>query len=321
MIKFLTVLGIVVASLIVLFLLFVCVVLFVPVRYKIGGTNITKEYGYVVIALFCSIIRIRVYYREKMGWLSVRLFGIKIIDNKFPEIIEWIENLSKFFEKFKKKDKESADKEVAQTEENAQNADNTEADVNDEGMTVEEVEEYLNAHDELDDMNVVEKNISFLSYIKDTLLHIKEKWYNFKRFVDDKIKTYEKTKRIVKFYYRVLQCPSLKPTLVLLKNSGITILKHVIPRKVRIKLTYGDSDPYVNAKVAGYIFVLQGLFRKQIDYTPVWNESKFLIEGYVSGRIRVIVFLRTGFRIFTNKHLHRMIRLFRKGGKINGGKQ
>ena len=317
MLKVLAIIGIVLGSLILLFLLILGIFLFVPFRYKIGGSNKETLYGYFLLTFFLSFFRIRVYYRKKMGYASLRLFGIKIFDKEIPELIEFLENLS---DKLSKKDK----KETAETEENEAKTEEEETipdpDSEEFEITEEEIEEFLNEEDEFDNMNAVEKNISFLSSLKDFILNIKKKWYNFKEFINEKLKQWELTKKYIKFYWKVLNHPSFKPTLVLFKDICIKAIKHVFPRKWRMHIVYGDEDPYLTGKVHGIICMARGYFNKEIDFTPVWDRNEFEIDGYVSGRVQMIVFLSMAFKIFTNKHLRRMFFLIRKGGKIRGRK-
>ena len=317
MLKVLAIIGIVLGSLILLFLLILGIFLFVPFRYKIGGSNKETLYGYFLLTFFLSFFRIRVYYREKMGYASLRLFGIKIFDKEIPELIEFLENLS---DKLSKKDK----KETAETKENEGKSEEEETipdpDSEEFEITEEEIEEFLNEEDEFDNMNAVEKNISFLSSLKDFILNIKKKWYNFKEFINEKIKQWELTKKYIKFYWKVLNHPSFKPTLVLFKDICIKAIKHVFPRKWRMHIVYGDEDPYLTGKVHGIVCMARGYFNKEIDFTPVWDRNEFEIDGYVSGRVQMIVFLSMAFKIFTNKHLRRMFFLIRKGGKIRGRK-
>ena len=317
MLKVLAVIGIVLASIILLFLIILNIFLFVPFRYKIGGSNKETLYGYFLLTFFLSFLRIRVYYKEKMGYASLRLFGIKIFDKEIPELIEMLENLS---DKLSKKDKTKAKESTNEGSEEAKQETIPDPDTEEFEITEEEIEEFLNEPDEIDDMNALEKNISFLSSLKDFILNIKKKWYNFKEFINEKIKQWELTKKYIKFYWKVLNHPSFKPTIVLFKDICIKAVKHVFPRKWRMHIEYGDEDPYLTGKVHGIICMARGYFNKEIDFTPVWDESRFLIDGYVSGRVQMFVFLAMAFKIFTNKHLRRMFFLIRKGGKIRGRK-
>ena len=317
MLKVLAVIGIVLASIILLFLIILNIFLFVPFRYKIGGSNKETLYGYFLLTFFLSFLRIRVYYKEKMGYASLRLFGIKIFDKEIPELIEMLENLS---DKLSKKDKTETKKSTNEGSEEAKQETIPDPDTEEFEITEEEIEEFLNEPDEIDDMNALEKNISFLSSLKDFILNIKKKWYNFKEFINEKIKQWELTKKYIKFYWKVLNHPSFKPTIILFKDICIKAVKHVFPRKWRMHIEYGDEDPYLTGKVHGIICMARGYFNKEIDFTPVWDESRFLIDGYVSGRVQMFVFLAMAFKIFTNKHLRRMFFLIRKGGKIRGRK-
>ena len=317
MLKVLAVIGIVLAAIILLALIIICVILFVPIRYRIGGSNKETLYGFFLLSFFLSALRLKIYYREKMGYAALRILGIKIFDKEIPELIEFLENLS---DKLSKKDKKEN-----KTEENATDTQNEEAsvletDTEEFEITEEEIEKFLNEPDEIDDMNAIEKNISFLSSLKEFVLNIKKKWYNFKEFINEKLRQWELTKKYIKFYWKVINHPSFKPTLVLFKDISLKLLKHVFPRIWRMHIVYGDEDPYLTGKVHGYICMARGYFNREIDFTPVWDKNVFEIDGYVGGRVQIIVFMSVAFKIFTNKHLRRMFFLIRKGGKIRGRK-
>jgi len=320
MLKVLAVIGIVLGSLLLLALIILNIFLFVPFRYKIGGSNKDKLYFYFLSSFFLSFFRLKIYYKEEMGYVAIRLFGIKIIDKTFPELIELVEKLSeKFSKKDKKSDKET--EETSKTDDASLEADTIpETDTEEYTITEEEVEEFLNEPDEIDEMNAFEKNITFLSSIKDFILNIKKKWYNFKRFVKEKIDQWNKIKKYIKYYWKVLNHPSVKPTLKLFWDLMIKMMKHVWPRKWRLKIKYGDEDPYLTGKVHGYICMARGLFQREIDFTPVWDENIFEFDGYVKGRIQLIVFLMFAFKIFANRHLRKLVILIIKGGKIRGRK-
>ena len=320
MLKVLAVIGIVLGSLLLLALIILNIFLFVPFRYKIGGSNKDKLYFYFLSSFFLSFLRLKIYYKEEMGYVAIRLFGIKIIDKTFPELIELVEKLSeKFSKKDKKSDKET--EETSKTDDASLEADTIpETDTEEYTITEEEVEEFLNEPDEIDEMNAFEKNITFLSSIKDFILNIKKKWYNFKRFVKEKIDQWNKIKKYIKYYWKVLNHPSVKPTLKLFWDLMIKMMKHVWPRKWRLKIKYGDEDPYLTGKVHGYICMARGLFQREIDFTPVWDENIFEFDGYVKGRIQLIVFLMFAFKIFANRHLRKLVILIIKGGKIRGRK-
>ena len=183
MLKVLAIIGIVLGAILLLALIILNIFLFVPFRYKIGGSNKDKLYFYFLMTFFLSFFRVRVYYKEMMGWMSLRILGIKIFDKEIPELIEFVEKLS---DKLSKKDKKSKEEtsDASKTEE-AEIEEDTIPDTDTEEYTIteEEAEAFLNEPDEIDEMNAFEKNITFLSSIKYFILNIKKKWYNFKRFV------------------------------------------------------------------------------------------------------------------------------------------
>ena len=317
MFKVLAIVGIVLGSLILLALIVLSIFLFVPFRYKIGGSNKDKLYFYFLLTFFLSAFRIRVYYREEMGWASLRILGIKIFDKKIPELIELVEKISDKLSKKKDKKSETTELSVESSEEQEVQTppldeDMPESETEEFEITDEEIEAFLNEPDEYDEMNALERNITFLSKIKDFILNIRKKWYNFKRFVKEKIDQWNKTKKYIKYYWKVLNHPSVKPTLKLFLELALKLLKHIFPRKWKMRIKYGDEDPYLTGKVLGYISMAKGYFNREIDFTPVWDENVFEFEGYVSGRVQLIVFLSFLFRILTNRHLRKLVILIVK---------
>lgn len=314
MLKALEIAGIVIASLILLIVILFLALIFLPVGYSLGGSNKETLYAYFNVSLFLSLFRLKVYYRDKMGYVACRIIGIKVLDKSIPDTVELAEKLIDKISKLSNKS-DSSSKEEDSTKISEESAENVEEETD---LSVEEAEEFLNEHDEIEDMGPVKKRISFLRWIKDIVLNIKKKWYNFKDYINKKLNDWNKFKKYCKFYWRVLQCPSLKPTLVLLKNIGIDFLKRTFPKKWRMKIIFGDEDPYINAKVYGYVCAAKGLFNKNIDFTPVFGERVLKIDGYVWGYVQPYIMLKAGFQIFANKHVRRMIKLIRKGGNISG---
>lgn len=331
MLSDLKVIGIIVASIILIGIILFLLVMFVPLRYKIGGSNKDKLYGYFLATFLLNIFRIKVYYRDKAGWLSVRIFGIKFLDKTIPEVIELVE---KIIDKFSKKE-DASDESSEESNKDSNSSDKTdsssskeetipETDEAEYEITYDEVEEFLNSPDEIDDMNAVEKNIAFIQAIKDFVLNIKKKWYNFKEFVNEKLEQWEKTKKWIKFIWKIINHPSFAPTLKLFKDITLKFIKHIFPRKWRMHIVYGDEDPYVTGQVSRYICMARGYFNREIDFTPVWDGKALEIDGYVSGYMQMYVFLHYAFLLFTNKHLRKMVFLIRrglkKGGKTRGRK-
>ena len=78
MLKVLAVIGIVLGSLLLLALIILNIFLFVPFRYKIGGSNKDKLYFYFLTSFFFLFFRLKIYYKDEMGYVAIRLFGIKI---------------------------------------------------------------------------------------------------------------------------------------------------------------------------------------------------------------------------------------------------
>lgn len=321
MIHFLQIAGIVIASIILVLIILILVFFYVPFRYKIDVSNMEYLTGGMTVSFFLSFFRMRIYYKDKNGFLRLRLFGIKILDKSIPELIELGKKIKSWIDTIKKDKNKNAenpeDNEISGESGDSENIENAETS---EEPSIEEIEEFLNEDDEIEGMNSIRKNREFFKTIKDLVLNIKKKWYNFIEFIDKKVKQWNKFKKELKFYWKVIHCPSFKPTLVLLKNVTVKVIKHTFPRKLHVKLIYGDDDAYITAKVLSYCYMIMGMFGNNFDVTPSWNEPVFKIEGYIKGRVRMSVMFNVLWQLFTSKHLRRMIKFFVKGGNVRGRK-
>lgn len=94
------------------------------------------------------------------------------------------------------------------------------------------------------------------------------------------------------------------------------ILKHIAPQKMLIRCEIGLDDPYTTGRILGIYGMLYPWIWKQVKVVGNFEEEVIRGDAFIRGRIRLISLVVAAAKIYFNKDVKKMIRLFRKkGGK------
>ncbi len=110
-----------------------------------------------------------------------------------------------------------------------------------------------------------------------------------------------------------------KELLLELKGELFGLLRHYRPRRIRGSLRFGTGDPAATGKLAGVLYLLLPA-SSELAVEPDFNEAVLEGEITAAGHIRAIHLLRTGWRLFRNKKLRRLIRKVREKGDSRDGR-
>lgn len=110
-----------------------------------------------------------------------------------------------------------------------------------------------------------------------------------------------------------------KELLLELKGELFGLLRHYRPRRIRGSLRFGTGDPAATGKLAGVLYVLLPA-SSELAVEPDFNEAVLEGEITAAGHIRALHLLRTGWRLFRNKKLRRLIRKVREKGDSRDGR-
>lgn len=323
---FLTVLKIIGITLLVilgLILLILLLVLFVPIRYRIY-VNKDKEKEIkdieadVRVTWLLHFINVLITYKNKLFYrIRITLFTIKSSEEKPKKKIK---------EKREKKSKttgtesydvkpvdysqKSKDFKLEGFDDESENESETIIS-NDDGLTDDNADfnedsNTLEADDATDDkknifeivFDIVKKIISVLSNIESSI----EKAINkVKEFLEN-----------IEYYIDAINDEKNQEAFKLCLNELNRVLKNIKPQKAKGFVRYGTDDPYSNGKAASVFSILNPFLGENVRLISDFEEE--VMEGnlLLKGRVTIFVLLVAGCKVYFNKDVKRMIKIFKR---------
>lgn len=191
---------------------------------------------------------------------------------------------------------------------------------NSEGVEEEEdidreIEERLadtSEEDAFDKLPLVKKIKAFIRKIKELILKCREKCYNIKDSIDEFIKKIKKKYKEAKYYYKLIQHPSIQPALKKLWKVGKKLMKHIMPRRLTANIEFGSGDPASTMKVYGYYCMIYPFYGKRIKFTPDMENKVLNLDAKLTGRFQIFRMMWAGWTLFADRNIRKLIRLIRR---------
>ena len=92
------------------------------------------------------------------------------------------------------------------------------------------------------------------------------------------------------------------------------------PRKIRVNIWYGASDPAQTAKIYGYYCMIYPFYGKSIRFEPDMENEIFLFDGKLRGRFQIYRFMLSGLALALNRNCRKVVKLLMREGKKRGRK-
>lgn len=125
----------------------------------------------------------------------------------------------------------------------------------------------------------------------------------------DKIKeTFSKIKKNID----LINEESTKRAIVLCKGELIHIIKVIFPRNIRGVLKLGLENPALTGEIYGGYCALYPIHKGNIVMIPCFEEEVFEYRVIAVGRIRIITLIIIAVKIYFNKDIQRLIKIFNK---------
>ncbi len=267
----LKIIGIVLLSLLGLFLFLVLIVLFVPVRYRIKGYYKDIFVCHGKFTWLLHLVSVSIDYDQE-AITAIRIFGIDISPflNKKEAKNTQTDNTSDKENVSKKTDTKKTVK-----EDNASVAESAKAD---DSMTKPATKDDGSKSDteSQTSRSIFGKIQNFFKQIKEKLLSI----YNKIIEILHNIKT---KKNSLERYIRILQREEVKNSFSLCKSRITKMVKHILPKNMKIHAHIGTEDPSTTGYILATYSVLPEKIRRQIilkaDFEKVIMEGDFNIKG------------------------------------------
>ncbi len=137
----------------------------------------------------------------------------------------------------------------------------------------------------------------------------KEQKGSFFEKIRDKItgvqKKSEKVKKKTSWWKDFLTDERTKRAVSLLLREGKGLIRHVFPKKMKGNITFGFDDPSRTGEILAGLGMTYGLYKNNLQVTPVWDTEETVLYGNLSlaGRIYGIVVLVAGLKILLSKNI------------------
>ena len=336
----LKIIGFVLLGILALILIILLLVLLWPFQYKIEADYHEKFKAKAVVSFLFKLVRVIFTFEDGKPLLVAKVLFFKVYENDFSgeeltdESMEGLSDEELFREGMYEEPEnvtESGDaddstlKSAGNSGENPAGEDSgMEGEETEElsgeeepyGLTDREIEEFM--EEELPKQSPRSFIDEFFDNIEKIIQKIHEKWYNLIRDLRKFRKKATYYQKVVKYYWRVLHHKSMQPAFRMVKKTIAGILKHVRPRKIRIKLHYGSEDPAQTAKAVAVYSMIYPYYPKQIVFHADFNNKIIEGSGYIKGHFQLGVLAFYAVRAYLNKHVRKMIKLFTREGKKHG---
>ncbi len=338
----LKIIGIILGALLTVLLIGLCIALFVPVRYQIEAGRTEAEgappiEASVKITWLLHLINIRIRYPADV-YLRVRIFLFTIF--RLPQ--ERKKERGRKVSGKKKNDKEEAagkrnrndaENEHGRSQEvesgrNAESSQSVEGGRNAESsQSVEDVGKAASVRSEAQKSTAAEsiqklesvqepghekQKIPFLKKLKKKLVQIRrifqKIWYTLTG-ICDKIKTIWEN---IEYYTDILRSDTFKQAFSLCKDELFSIFSYIRPRKFQADLTVGMDDPAATGKILSYYGMLYPLIGSCVNVIPDFERKRMEGTVFIKGKIRLFNFIKAALRIYFNKDIRKLLKLFKK---------
>lgn len=320
----LKIIGIVLLCLLGLALLFIALILFVPVRYRMNVSYLEKKLkagGRITWLLHA--VTISGFYdgeaEENKGGLSVRLFGIRIVDTSKKSLEDSGDNPKK---------KPLEDGRGNQEKKRGENTADLKADHNTETESTVKQEsgrektDAVRVNDTVADENEEKKNEEQIVEHTKKRKTISEKLTGFKAKIVSKIKGIkiklisgwkklcEKASALCKKKDKLMEIlfsEKNRPVFVFLKRCVFKLIGHILPKRIDGWVHFGMDDPEKTGRLLGKAAVFYPIYAHSLKIAPDFENEVFEAKLLAAGRIRAFTLAATGIKIILNKDIKRIL--------------
>ena len=129
------------------------------------------------------------------------------------------------------------------------------------------------------------------------------------RHMCDKIKTASDT---IQYYREVLLSDEFGRSFALCREQAGVVLKELKPDRVEVDLVFGTGDPASTGEVLAVCGMLYPVFGPKVRIEGDFERAR--LEGcvFIKGKIRAFTFLRVAWKLYRNKDIRTLIKLFKK---------
>lgn len=306
----LKILGMLLLVVLGIILVFIFLILFVPVRYRITARRkITEEIpvmAKIKITWLFHILNAAFSYPEA-AYVKVRVFCFTVFrSDKKKKTRAKAESESPPNKDFKTQ--EALEAKEADDEHSVQPTQKTQQEQQEQKSTEEQ--KFSGEQQEWNEDNGQPEEPE--TKISD---FFKKLWAVLKNIKYTIIKIYDKIKHIVKniqYYIKIIKSETFERAWTVCSGQVFSLLKSILPGKLTGNLLIGTGDPASTGQVLAVYGMLYPLIGNHIVITPDFEQQVMEGDLFIKGKITVFKVIKTAWIVYFNKDLRRLIKLFKR---------
>lgn len=291
----LKILGIILLVVLGIILTLVILVLFVPIRYRITAhRKVAEEIPAAVKVKVTWLLHIinAVFCYPEAAYVRVRVLCFTIFRSDKPG------------KKPKSKKKEIQKTPAAKEEKEEQSAGKIQEELKQEESKITGDNKQNKDHHRQEE----EEEASLIKFLKKLWSVIKNIKYTI-------IQIYDKINHIIKnirYYIKIIKSDTFKRALSVCSVQALSLLKSILPKKLKGELLIGTGDPAGTGQVLAVYGMLYPLLGNHIDITPDFDRQ--IVEGdlFIKGKITVFKLIKAAWIVYFNRDLRRLLKLFKR---------
>lgn len=302
--------GIALLVLLGVLIFLLCLILFVPIRYKANGFCKDSYQIHAKATWLLHIISFTVDFKQEQPFrMKLRILGISIYDNlkekktkktkvnTLPEIVG--------ASKQERSNAESVE-EITKAEKPIMQEQNTNI-IKDISVSEANVDGDMDAEQEAQRLTFMQKQKKICLKVINFFRNIK---YTIRKICD----TIKEFKDNITYYVELFKKDSTKVALEACKKRLLRIIKNLKPQKFQVNLHVGMDDPATLGDILGVWGMLYPIHQGHIDICPDFEQTVLEGDFYCKGRITVYIYIWTIMIILFDKDIRRLRKcLVRKG--------
>ncbi|MBR6770794.1 MAG: DUF2953 domain-containing protein [Lachnospiraceae bacterium] len=151
--------------------------------------------------------------------------------------------------------------------------------------------------------------------LKEKLINLRQKIQYTIEKICDKIK---KILEDIRYYIAVIRSDTFRASFAAAKKELFRILRMIRPKKWQFLLTAGMGDPASTGQVMAVYGMLYPWIGNHVELTSDFERKVITVEGYIKGRITVVVLVVAALKLIINKNIRRLIKLLKKEEVLDG---
>lgn len=290
--------GITILVLLGILLFVVCLVLFVPIRYKADGFYKESYHVRAKITWLLHLISFSVLYEKEQPFhMKLRILGIPIFDN--------LKKKEKGKKQTKRQTKPVGKEPVPEI---------IASSIPEESNTTIPLPEKPESEQIKIEEQGNNKKTSFSHKLKLLASNVVGFFKNIKYTFHKMCVTIKGIRSNITYYVELFKKDSTKAAIAACKKQLLRIFKNLKPQKFRVNLHIGMEDPATMGDILGVWGMLYPFHEGHIDICPDFEQSVLEGEFYCKGRVMMYIYIWTILIILFDKDIRRLRKcLVRKG--------